>query len=85
MDTYIIMVGVSYHGARKLCESLENVLYVPPQSYKGLPEVYILESTIENHPDVPIMVVTISDFMNMVNDEEDFSNVFISYVRYAKN
>ena len=77
MNTQIVLISVGHNDAREVCEQIENFVY---------PTLDDLKKTLEEKLDdvnEGVMVLTISQFMDEVNDQilDDLSEYFISYVR----
>jgi t-SNARE complex subunit (syntaxin) len=77
MNTQIVLISVDHNNARKVCEQIENFVY---------PTLSALKETLkEKLEDINegVMVLTISQFMDEVNDQllDNLSEYFISYVK----
>lgn len=76
MNTQIVLVSVDHNNARKVCEQIENFVY---------PTLTALQDTLTEKlgSNNGFMVLTISQFMDEVNDQllDNLSNYFISYVK----
>jgi hypothetical protein len=76
MNTQIVLISVDHYNARKVCEQIENTTY---------PTLTALKDTLkEKLDDVNgAMVLTISQFMDEVNDQllDNLTEYFISYVK----
>lgn len=76
MNTQIVLVSVDHNNARKVCEQIENFVY---------PTLTALKDTLTENlgSNNGFMVLTISQFMDEVNDQllDNLSNYFISYVK----
>jgi hypothetical protein len=84
-NIYAVIVSASYINARKLCEKIENTLYVSPPDYKGVGSSYILEEIQKEFTDLEgkISIILMTNFMDLVNDDSiDIENYFMSYVSY---
>ena len=76
MNTQIVLVSVDHNNARKVCEQIENFVYPTLTTLKDT----LTEKLGSNNG---FMVLTISQFMDEVNDQllDNLSNYFISYVK----
>lgn len=76
MNTQIVLVSVDHNNARKVCEQIENFVYPTLTALKDT----LTEKLGSNNG---FMVLTISQFMDEVNDQllDNLSNYFISYVK----
>ena len=76
MNTQIVLISVDYYNARKVCEQIENFVY---------PTLTALKDTLTENlgSNNGFMVLTISQFMDEVNDQllDNLSEYFISYVK----
>jgi hypothetical protein len=79
MATHMVLISVDYNNSRKVCELIENQKYASiGELQKQLTTELDLHMTDENLP----IILTISDFMDNVNDQflDNLSEFFISYV-----
>ena len=76
MNTQIVLVSVDHNNARKVCEQIENFVYPTLTELKDT----LTEKLGSNNG---FMVLTISQFMDEVNDQllDNLSEYFISYVK----
>jgi hypothetical protein len=77
MNTQIVLISVAHVDARKVCEQIENTTY---------PTLTALKDTLKEKLDdvnEGVMVLTISQFMDEVNDQllDNLEGYFISYVK----
>jgi hypothetical protein len=77
MNTQIVLISVDHNNARKVCEQIENFVY---------PTLGALKETLSDKlggVNEGVMVLTISQFMDEVNDQllDNLSDYFISYVK----
>ena len=77
MNTQIVLISVDHVDARKVCEQIENTTY---------PTLTALKDTLKEKLDdvnEGVMVLTISQFMDEVNDQllDNLEGYFISYVK----
>jgi hypothetical protein len=77
MNTQIVLISVDHDNARKVCEQIENTTY---------PTLTALKDTLKEKLDdvnEGAMVLTISQFMDEVNDQllDNLTEYFISYVK----
>jgi hypothetical protein len=76
MNTQIVLVSVDNNNARKVCEQIEDFVY---------PTLTALKDTLTEKlgRNDKFMVLTISQFMDEVNDTllDNLSDYFISYVK----
>ena len=78
MTTHIVLISVEWHNARKVCEFLENqTIHRPLEDFTMIKDV----------PKEMCRVMTMTDFMDAVNDQEldNLSEYFISYVNLKDN
>ena len=63
MNTQIVLISVDHNNARKVCEQIENFVYPTLGAWK--------ETLKEKLEDINegVMVLTISQFMDEVNDQ----------------
>ena len=75
--TQIVLISVDHNNARKVCEQIENTTYLTLTALK--------DTLKEKLDDVNegAMVLTISQFMDEVNDQllDNLTEYFISYVK----
>lgn len=86
-ETYIVLISASYHSARRICEKIEGDLFIPPEDFDGIALTYIKDMLKKYYPDMShyIMVVSISDFMDMQNDQDiDMGKFFMTHVSYKR-
>jgi len=77
--TQIVLISVEHNNARKVCEQIENFVY---------PTLTALKDTLTEKlgGNNGFMVLTISQFMDEVNDQllDNLSEYFISYVKISE-
>lgn len=92
MKTFIVLVPVesSLTEPRKACEGVENMAFaVKYAQCETTLAIYVLEKLLnewgveDNHD---ILVIPITDFMDMVNNDDiSFENYYMSYVNAKIN
>lgn len=87
-ETFIVLIRVFYYNARRVCEELENSIFTSPPDYEGTGQWYVKDMIQREFNDINedyISVLSISDFMDDMNNEEhESSATFVSYVLYTK-
>jgi hypothetical protein len=82
-EAFIILIPVTFNNSRKLCEQFENEVFNIPKFPDSLTTAKKIKEVIGLIDE--LVVLPISDFMDMVNvDDIDFSQYFITYV-YSQN
>lgn len=78
---FVVIVPVEYHNSRKVCEQMENFEF---DSLESLGK-HIKSAGLDGSSG-DILVYTLSDFMDGVNNQEldVLTDTFISYVRVGK-